>query len=175
TTSRFACRIRHGSGRRLFLRASPIRRRQREASEKNYEVQDKNDRLLDDHPANRDGDPGGRHGRSGAWASNDSFGTACCRDRHPPRLPGLPAYDPRFLEGARRNRYSRAASSSPQGMGLCGIVFELTGAAASYVLHGVNARELASPLVFAAFAVASWALRPPDRILGTLLPERAVA
>jgi len=56
-----------------------------------------------------------------------------------------------------------------------GIVFELTGAAASYVLHGDNARELASPLVFAAFAVASWALRPPERILGTLLPERAVA
>jgi hypothetical protein len=54
-----------------------------------------------------------------------------------------------------------------------GIVFELTGAAASWVLHGDNARELASPLILAALAIASWALRPPDRILGALFPERA--
>jgi uncharacterized membrane protein YphA (DoxX/SURF4 family) len=56
-----------------------------------------------------------------------------------------------------------------------GIVFELTGAAASWVLHGDNARELASPLSLAALAVASWALRPPDRILGALFPARAPA
>jgi hypothetical protein len=56
-----------------------------------------------------------------------------------------------------------------------GIVFELTSAAASYVLQGGHARELASTLMLAAVAVASWALRPPDRILGALFPERAPA
>jgi hypothetical protein len=44
-----------------------------------------------------------------------------------------------------------------------GIVFELTGAAASWTLHGDSAVELISPLVLTAFALASWALRPSSR------------
>jgi len=50
-----------------------------------------------------------------------------------------------------------------------GIVFELTGAAASWVLHGDPAKELISPLTLTAFAVASWALRPPSRTLGVVI------
>lgn len=46
-----------------------------------------------------------------------------------------------------------------------GIVFELTGAAGSFVLHGDDVSELTTPLVLAALAVASWALRPASRRL----------
>lgn len=46
-----------------------------------------------------------------------------------------------------------------------GILFELTGAAGSFVLHGDNVSELVTPLVFAALAIASWALRPASRRL----------
>jgi uncharacterized membrane protein YphA (DoxX/SURF4 family) len=49
-----------------------------------------------------------------------------------------------------------------------GIVFELTGAAASWALHGDPADQVIVPLVLTAFAVLSWALRPPSRTLGTL-------
>jgi len=45
-----------------------------------------------------------------------------------------------------------------------GIVFELTGAAASHAARG-NWSELTAPLVLTALAVASWALRPPNRTL----------
>ena len=47
-----------------------------------------------------------------------------------------------------------------------GIVFELTGAAASWVLYGDPAKEVISPLALTAFAVASWALRPASRTVG---------
>lgn len=54
-----------------------------------------------------------------------------------------------------------------------GIVFELTGAAASWLFHGDNASELIAPLILTAVAIASWALRPPSRTLGVLLaPSR---
>jgi hypothetical protein len=46
-----------------------------------------------------------------------------------------------------------------------GIVFELSGAAASHVLHG-HASDIAGPVVLVAFALTSWALRPPSRTLG---------
>src|SRR5215467_3430864 len=46
-----------------------------------------------------------------------------------------------------------------------GILFELTGAAASWLMHGDSPREIIVPLVLAGFAVASWALRPPSRTL----------
>jgi len=49
-----------------------------------------------------------------------------------------------------------------------GIFFELTGAAASWVLHGDNASELIAPLILTVLAIASWALRPPSRTLGVL-------
>jgi len=49
-----------------------------------------------------------------------------------------------------------------------GVFFELTSAAASWVLHGDPPREWISPLVLAAIAIASWLLRPPGRVLGTI-------
>jgi len=47
-----------------------------------------------------------------------------------------------------------------------GVIFELTGAAASWALHGDNVAQMASPVFLAAVAVVSWALRPPGRTLG---------
>ena len=49
-----------------------------------------------------------------------------------------------------------------------GVFFELTGAAASWALHGDPAAEIASPIVLAAIALASWILRPASRRLGVL-------
>jgi uncharacterized membrane protein YphA (DoxX/SURF4 family) len=53
-----------------------------------------------------------------------------------------------------------------------GTFFELTGAAASSAARGDNAGALIWPLIFAALAVASWALRPQSRILGVLFPAK---
>jgi len=46
-----------------------------------------------------------------------------------------------------------------------GIVFELSGAAASLAACG-RTGDLAPPLVLLSLALASWALRPPSRTLG---------
>ena len=46
-----------------------------------------------------------------------------------------------------------------------GIVFELSGAAASHALSG-HANDMVAPAVFAGLALASWVLRPPSRTLG---------
>ncbi len=46
-----------------------------------------------------------------------------------------------------------------------GVVFELTGAAASWAFHDGATVELISPLALAAIAIASWALRPEGRAL----------
>jgi hypothetical protein len=54
-----------------------------------------------------------------------------------------------------------------------GIIFELTGAAVSLVVRGYGVGDVATPLVFAALAITSWALRPPSRTLGSLLPARS--
>ncbi len=51
-----------------------------------------------------------------------------------------------------------------------GIFFELTGAAASYVLHGEITSDLVSPLILAALAMISWALRSEGRVLGSVFP-----
>jgi hypothetical protein len=55
-----------------------------------------------------------------------------------------------------------------------GIFFDLTGAAASSAAvggsGGVYAFHILAPLVLAVVAVASWALRPPTRTVGVLLP-----
>lgn len=51
-----------------------------------------------------------------------------------------------------------------------GVVFELTGAAASFVAHGDRTNELIAPLVLAGLALISWALRPQNRRLGAILP-----
>jgi DoxX-like protein len=56
-----------------------------------------------------------------------------------------------------------------------GIFFELTGAAASLVEHGDDARELIAPLVLAGLALASWALRPPSRALEVPFPAKSRA
>lgn len=53
-----------------------------------------------------------------------------------------------------------------------GVFFEMTGAAASWLAVGDNLGEFITPLIFAAFTMASWALRPPERILGILSPRR---
>jgi DoxX-like protein len=50
-----------------------------------------------------------------------------------------------------------------------GVLFELTGAAASYVLHGEITSDLVAPLILAALAMMSWALRPAGRVLGSVL------
>ena len=55
-----------------------------------------------------------------------------------------------------------------------GIVFDLTGAAVSHAASGSSAGNVVGPLVFTALALASWALRPESRTLGTVLsPKRA--
>ncbi len=52
-----------------------------------------------------------------------------------------------------------------------GIVFEMTGAAASHAACGDGSGVIA-PLVFAVLAVVSWRLRPQSRICGVLVtPE----
>lgn len=53
-----------------------------------------------------------------------------------------------------------------------GAVFDLTGAAISHAVRGSVAGHVIGPLLFAACALASWALRPSGRILGTILPPR---
>lgn len=44
-----------------------------------------------------------------------------------------------------------------------GILFDLTGAAASHAFSGDPPGKVATPLVLLAIAAASWALRPPSR------------
>lgn len=53
-----------------------------------------------------------------------------------------------------------------------GIVFELTGAAVSQSVRGHGAGDVATPLLLMALAITSWALRPPHRRLGSILPGR---
>jgi len=50
-----------------------------------------------------------------------------------------------------------------------GIIFELTGAIASWVAIGDKTGQLIAPLGLTVVAIASWALRPPNRVLGTIL------
>jgi hypothetical protein len=49
-----------------------------------------------------------------------------------------------------------------------GVTFELTGAAASHAMRGNSANDVITCLILAAFALASWALRPPSRTLGVI-------
>jgi uncharacterized membrane protein YphA (DoxX/SURF4 family) len=54
-----------------------------------------------------------------------------------------------------------------------GIFFNMTGAAASHAFsgdYGVYAYHVIATLAIAVLAVASWALRPPSRRLGVVLP-----
>jgi uncharacterized membrane protein YphA (DoxX/SURF4 family) len=47
-----------------------------------------------------------------------------------------------------------------------GMVFDLTGAAASHAAVGDPAGKVVTPLVLLALVAASWALRPESRVLG---------
>ena len=53
-----------------------------------------------------------------------------------------------------------------------GIFFDLTGAVVSNIAVGGNAFHILAPLFLALVAVASWALRPPSRTIGTLIPQK---
>ena len=56
-----------------------------------------------------------------------------------------------------------------------GFFFNLTAAAASQAAVGGSAVDVIAPLVFLALVMASWALRPPSRKLGSPVERRAVA
>src|SRR6266446_3664360 len=56
-----------------------------------------------------------------------------------------------------------------------GTFIEMTGAAASWAAHGGGMGDLIAPLAFAMLTLASWALRPPSRTLGVLLPAKTHA
>jgi uncharacterized membrane protein YphA (DoxX/SURF4 family) len=53
-----------------------------------------------------------------------------------------------------------------------GTFFEMTGAAVSLWASGADVGTVSFPLFVATLALASWALRPPDRTLGDLFPAR---
>jgi uncharacterized membrane protein YphA (DoxX/SURF4 family) len=56
-----------------------------------------------------------------------------------------------------------------------GIFFDLTGAAASCAAvggYGAYGFHVLAPLFIAVLTVASWALRPPGRRIGTLIPAQ---
>lgn len=52
-----------------------------------------------------------------------------------------------------------------------GAFFDFTGAAASHLFRGDAAGQWITPLVFAAFVLLSWGLRPASRRLGTTTPK----
>jgi DoxX-like family len=54
-----------------------------------------------------------------------------------------------------------------------GIFFDLTGAAASCIAvggYGAYGFHVLAPLIICGITVASWALRPPSRVIGVLFP-----
>jgi hypothetical protein len=54
-----------------------------------------------------------------------------------------------------------------------GIFFDLTGAAASVAAvggYGVYGFHVLAPLILAGVMIASWALRPPSRMIGVISP-----
>ncbi len=53
-----------------------------------------------------------------------------------------------------------------------GIVFDLTGAAVSHAASGSAAGNVVAPVLFTLLALASWALRPESRTLGTWTSNR---
>jgi len=52
-----------------------------------------------------------------------------------------------------------------------GAFFNMTGAVASHIFAGDPPVKYLWPLLFAVCAMASWALRPPGRVLGTLFGQ----
>jgi len=53
-----------------------------------------------------------------------------------------------------------------------GIVFDLTGAAVSHAASGSSAGNVVGPALFTLLALASWALRPESRTVGTLFSSQ---
>ena len=53
-----------------------------------------------------------------------------------------------------------------------GAFFEMSGALLSHVARGDPASEFGVPLAFSVLTLTSWALRPPERTLGTLFQAR---
>lgn len=56
-----------------------------------------------------------------------------------------------------------------------GLFFNMTGAAVSHAMsndYGAYAFHIVVPLTLAGIAIVSWALRPPGRMLGVLLPTK---
>jgi uncharacterized membrane protein YphA (DoxX/SURF4 family) len=54
-----------------------------------------------------------------------------------------------------------------------GFIFDFTGAVASHISCGDDAAHILWPTLFAILTVASWALRPPTRVVGELFPAKA--
>ena len=54
-----------------------------------------------------------------------------------------------------------------------GIFFELSGAAASWLMNKHDVGEAVAPIMLAFLTLVSWALRPQNRLLGVLLPVRS--
>ena len=54
-----------------------------------------------------------------------------------------------------------------------GIFFDLSGATVTNIVRDGGVGHIVAPIVAAALLVASWALRPESRTLGTLFPARA--
>jgi uncharacterized membrane protein YphA (DoxX/SURF4 family) len=55
-----------------------------------------------------------------------------------------------------------------------GVLFDLSGAAASHGISGDPAAKVAVPLVLLGIAAVSWALRPASRRLGEVVPGQLV-
>jgi hypothetical protein len=55
-----------------------------------------------------------------------------------------------------------------------GIFFDLTGAAASCAAVGSPPFHIVAPLLIALLCLASWALRPDSRKIGTLVPAKVI-
>jgi hypothetical protein len=53
-----------------------------------------------------------------------------------------------------------------------GAFFNMSGAVASHIASGDSLPQFITPLVFSICALASWALRPPSRTMGLLLPSK---
>lgn len=51
-----------------------------------------------------------------------------------------------------------------------GIFFELSGAAASWLVYDRNIGGAVAPMILALLTLVSWALRPQHRVLGVLVP-----
>jgi uncharacterized membrane protein YphA (DoxX/SURF4 family) len=107
-----------------------------------------------------------------------SNGVACLlRVEAPAKLIAELGYPPYFLTILGAWKVLGALALLAPGLprvkewAYAGIVFNLTGAAFSHAACGHPVGQAAVPLVLAAIAVASWALRPASRVLGALRPE----